>query len=360
MLLRRLFIAIGIICYLLSQNVQAVKPALKAGIEYSIYPNQVVALRITKIPRKYPWVERDIDGNVVNPKRKSTILMEMVENQKLKTSRGDFYLPSGTKFWGKIEKDKKERSFGRDEQIGIRFYRIQLPGQISKEIDLGYSNDVKRKKLSNKLSKVGKTVAYTAAGALAGPLITYRVLSFPLGSAVMSNPYVLGGSSAVGAVAGLVLGMKSRGKKFKIEPGKEVEVNLKEEWILKELPRYESFSNKKIANKKSKQEEYINKVDLKIVKTKKSKDYLRQDLIKIQMEMDGEDYNIGFNSFKLVDSMGKEFLPEVDSLPGLSGLNEVREFDLAFAVEFPKTVHYLNIYDLNNYHLIAQEKIVIK
>jgi hypothetical protein len=367
-----------IIIILFSVSALKAAPLLKAKIQYSFDPKQKIKLRVTQIPKSYPWIARDADGAVELPSIGSEIVAENIEDISITDDNGKAHtIKSGTRFHAKLLSAKSARSFARNGGVKLSFYQMELadPKHIIRDNsqrdldelarlklkDKPYSNtiDLTNHGLSfdstaqdNPLSITAKTLAnagsYGLAGAIIAPLAI--VSSFKIFSlAALSNPYLLGGSSTLGAAIGLAYGIKRQGKNFIIEPGTELEVNLEQAWaIASDLPDLEPSQSNIV---------YAKNFDLQIMDIKKTKDQLQISLN--YKNSSGEE--LRYLSFKLVDSMGKEYYPSSDSIDVHFGaLPEQSSLNLFFSPEFPSTAHQLKILRLYDQKPLAVANILLK
>jgi hypothetical protein len=200
-------------------------------------------------------------------------------------------------------------------------------------------------------------------GALIAPLLSYQIA----GVLAFSNPYVTGGAAATGAAIGLAYGIASKGKNFNLEPGSEIKLKLNNDWLLSEFDS-ESFINTK-AQENIKEPtstepkaQLAKKALLKINKIKKTASNFNQKCLKINLDYENKSTEaIRFLSFRLVDSMNKEYFPDGGSFKGgqLAELPLGGNLDLIYCVDFSKAIYNLELRGMNSYELLATERVVL-
>jgi hypothetical protein len=250
---------------------------------------------------------------------------------------------------------------GAREQSQNQFQSIPIPQGV-----LNADNMELRESFSNKASKVGKALGYTLGGALIAPLVSYQIA----GVLAFSNPYITGGAAATGAGIGLAYGIASKGKNFNLEPGSEIKLKLNNDWLLSELDSKSLISSESQADvgdiTKSSMEQPKNqlakKALLKINKVKKTASNFNQKCLKINLDYENKSTEaIRFLSFRLVDSMNKEYFPDGDSFKGgqLAELPRTGNLNLLYCVDFSKAIYNLELRGMNSYELLATERVVL-
>lgn len=370
-----------------SQNLNQER-SLKAHIEYKLEYDQEISLRVTQIPTDFGMIDKDIEGKLAPLNINAEVVLENIydiqlsENSNAKSQLSTnnmkeelsndslkILLPKGSKFYAKVKNSELAKSFNRDGFIELEFYKIEV-GTSSKPQSISIPKGVLnadnmelRESFSNKASKVGKAIGYTLGGALIAPLLSYQIA----GVLAFSNPYVTGGAAATGAAIGLAYGIASKGKNFNLEPGSEIKLKLNNDWLLSELDS-ESFINTK-AQENIKEPtstepktQLAQKALLKINKIKKTASNFNQKCLKINLDYENKSTEaIRFLSFRLVDSMNKEYFPDGDSFKGgqLAELPLVGNLDLTYCVDFSKAIYNLELRGVNSYELLATERVVL-
>jgi hypothetical protein len=101
---------------------------------------------------------------------------------------------------------------------------------------------------------------------------------------------------------------------------------------------------------------------LKINKIKKTASNFNQKCLKINLDYENKSTEaIRFLSFRLVDSMNKEYFPDGDSFKDgqLAELPLVGNLDLIYCVDFSKAIYNLELRGMNSYELLATERVVL-
>jgi len=329
----------------------------KGTVEYHLEYDQEIALRVTKIPTQYGILNKDLEGRISALKIGDTLILENTE-ELIFTGDKNFTLPSGSKFYARMKDYKGAKSFHRDAYALLEFYQVEINNPqgtdtqiLIKPGELTTDNTDANNALSNKAEKITKAIGYTMGGALAAPLITYQILGSSL---AFTNPYVLSGSSSLGAALGLAYGLSLKGKEFRLIPGSEVKVKLNNNWFLKEI------SNAKIHTSNSNDKPSNPDFLLKINEVKRKGSAFNQKCLKINLTYENNTQEeLRYVSFKLLDSMNKEYFPEsTDSINELSELPNHGRLNLLFCVDFPKAIHYLEVMGLSNYKILIKEKII--
>jgi hypothetical protein len=373
-----------------SQNLNQER-SLKAHIEYKLEYDQEISLRVTQIPTDFGMIDKDIEGKLAPLNINAEVVLENIydiqlsENsnakgqlstnnmkEELSSDSLKILLPKGSKFYAKVTNSELAKSFNRDGFIELEFYKIEVgtsskPQSISipKGI-LNADNRGLRESFSNKASKVGKAIGYTLGGALIAPLVSYQIA----GVLAFSNPYIAGGTAATGAAIGLAYGITSKGKNFNLEPGSELKLKPNNDWLLSELDSQnlinskaqkdtENLTKPSIAESKN---QLAKKALLKINKIKKSGSNFNQKCLKINLDYENKSTEaIRFLSFRLVDSMNKEYFPDGDSFKSgqLAELPQTGNLNLLYCVDFSKAIYNLELRGMNTYELLASERVVL-
>ncbi len=352
---RKIFFRLFIIFILILETSPAIA-VYKLQASYSI-PKKIkkLKLRVTEIPKEFDWIDKDLDGKTVLPKKNSIIIFESIEDIELTSIDGQpSYLPSGTKFWAKLNSVSSAKSFNRDGKINLDFFQAQTPANPKTNIEaISYNSG------SNPITKTGSVLkdlgAYAIGGALAAPLITFSISGSGLmGLGLLLNPYTLAGVSALGGSAGLAYGIHKQGSQRVLEPGTEIQISLKETWKFNEIAVNAPPQN----SKPSKQE-----FDFNILKITKTKDVFEDKALKILISYQNFiNEKLFYNNFVLVDSMGKEYYPSNQRADdySLDGLPSQGTLELVFASDFLKAVHHLQVRKNYNQKIIAEQKIILK
>jgi hypothetical protein len=380
---------ISILLILLVINpLSAVERSLKAHIEYKLEYDEEIPLRVTQIPTDFGMINKDIEGKLIPLNTNSEVVLENIydirlsENsnakgqlstnnmkEELSSDSLKILLPKGSKFYAKVKSSELAKSFNRDGFVTLEFYKIEVNiSSKSQSISipqgvLNADNMGLRESFSNKASKVGKALGYTLGGALIAPLVSYQIA----GVLAFSNPYIAGGTAATGAAIGLAYGIASKGKNFNLEPGSEIKLKLNNDWLLSELDS-ESFINTKAQENITEtitaqpKAQLAQKALLKINKIKKTASNFNQKCLKINLDYENKSTEaIRFLSFRLVDSMSKEYFPDGDSFKGgqLAELPQTGNLDLIYCVDFSKAIYNLELRGVNSYELLATERVVL-
>lgn len=356
----------------------AVERSLKAHIEYKLEYDEEIPLRVTQIPTDFGMINKDIEGKLIPLDTNAEVVLENIYDIRLsKNSSSDnrqgslskILLPKGSKFYAKVKSSELAKSFNRDGFVTLEFYKIEVNTfNKSQSISipqgvLNADNMELRESFANKASKLGKAIGYTLGGALIAPLVSYQIA----GALAFSNPYITGGAAATGAAIGLAYGIASKGKNFNLEPGSEIKLKLNNDWFLSELDS-ESFIDTKaqenIAESITTQPkaQLAKKALLKINKIKKTASNFNQKCLKINLDYENKSTEaIRFLSFRLVDTMNKEYFPDGDSFKGgqLAELPLGGNLDLTYCVDFSKAIYNLELRGVNSYELLATERVVL-
>ena len=337
---------------------------LQSNIEYRLEYDAEIPLRVTEIPSEFGMINKDLNGKVEPLKKGDELILENIydikvfeylDKKKLPTSE-TVILKSGTKFYARVINSESAKSFNRDGFIELEFYKIETSlddsAQRSLRLEKGellIDNLAERESFSNKASKVAKTAGYSLGGALIAPLVTYKII----GLLTFSNPYVTAGAAATGAALGLAYGISSKGKNFNLEPGSELKLKLNSDWLLSRWTE-NSVTETKLNSVKI---EPSTKAKLQVNKVKKSGSYFNQKCLKINLDYENlSEKSIRYISFRLVDSMNKEYLPENASL---GELNNIGNLNLLYCVDYLKAIYTLELHSIDDYQLLASEKIIL-
>lgn len=335
----------------------------KGTVEYRLEYDQEIALRVTNIPTQYGILSKDLEGRISPLKSGDTLILENIEDIDLGGNK-NFILPSGSRFYARMKDYKKAKSFHRDAYALLEFYQVEINNPqgtdtqiLIKPGELTTDNTDINNALSNKAEKITKALGYTMGGALAAPLITYQILGSSL---AFTNPYVLSGSSSLGAAVGLAYGLSLKGDEFRLVPGSEVKVKLNNNWFLQEISTAAKINNLNSNDNKikiSKNPDFL----LKINEVKRKGSAFNQKCLKINVTYENNTQEeLRYVSFKLLDSMNKEYFPEsTDSMNELSELPNQGNLNLFFCVDFPKAIHYLEVTGLKSYKILSKEKIIV-
>ena len=369
----------------------------KARIEYKLEYDQEIPLRVTRVPTEYGMLQKDLDGKVKPLGAGEYVIFENTEDIKVCESLTDteeackekVLIPQGSSFIGKIVQAELAKHFNRDGYVQLEVEQIIVEGEnINLSAGtLGADNIEARESFKNKASKVGKTAALTLGGALVAPFIAYKIA----GLLAFSNPYVTGGIAAVGASAGLAYGIYSKGKNFNLEPGSELKIKLNNDWLISQLEdehlaeaimlmRDESKFKKNSNSIETKiQKAFTDElleagyqelvthnikqpVELKINKVKKSGSEFGKKCMKVNLDyQNNSKESLRYLSFRLVDSMNKDYFPESKSIRAgeLSELPRQGNLDLFYCVDFIKAIHSLEVRGMESYQLLAEERLFI-
>jgi hypothetical protein len=394
----------ALLILLVINPLSAVERSLKAHIEYKLEYDEEIPLRVTQIPTNFGMIDKDIEGKLVPLNTNAEVVLENIYDIRLSENLGvelceqslddqprnltKVLLPKGSKFYAKVKNAEFAKSFNRDGFIELEFYKIDVITPVQrKDVVLNGAREQSqnqfqsipipqgvlnadnmelRESFSNKASKVGKALGYTLGGALIAPLVSYQIA----GVLAFSNPYITGGAAATGAGIGLAYGIASKGKNFNLEPGSEIKLKLNNDWLLSELDSKSLISSESQADvgdiTKSSMEQPKNqlakKALLKINKVKKTASNFNQKCLKINLDYENKSTEaIRFLSFRLVDSMNKEYFPDGDSFKGgqLAELPRTGNLNLLYCVDFSKAIYNLELRGMNSYELLATERVVL-
>jgi hypothetical protein len=336
---------------------------LKASVSYNLAKDQKFKIRVTQIPKKYPWVERDIEGYVKASPEGSLIIAENLEDIFINDTQGEVKLiPVGSKFYARVKNVKENEHFMKDANTVLEFFGVEVNNKkirLSKDF---YLNSNQKNEFKSKASKVAKLGLYSIGGALAGPMVAYSLvnnISF-LGSMTLgTNPYVLAGSAGLGATVGLAYGILSKGDHNKLEPGLELDLTSQESWFFQLVDRLpEALESEKITEIKEKE-----LAEIKIHKIKKSRNIFGDKSLLVDLTYKNFSNEVlRYSNFKLIDSMGREYEAHVnyDSEGLIEALPLESRLKLYFPVEFPKTKHTLKIVRTYDQKTLASKEFFLK
>lgn len=332
------------------------KDLLQAHLHYQLPESQRIQLRVTKIPKQFPWVERNLDGKVELPEIGSTIIAENIEDISLKDPYGKIaIIPAGSKFYAELNNKSQAKSFWRKGHASLEFYKLEL-----KEQDIAISNtnfDSKNKSsiLGSSITNISTAAATSIAGAIAAPLVVFQISTLA-GLGMASNPALLGAAAAVGGGIGLGIGIKRKGKQFIIEPGTELDIEIKDPWLIAEsIDNPSAMISDPITKSKP-------KFDIEVTKVKHKRDDYGDKCISISLKYQNHtEDELRYSSFQLVDSMGKSYSPSPKSFSDeyFGELPKEGQLELYFSSEFPNTTHQLQVLRYLDRKVIASEKIVV-
>lgn len=345
----------------------------KLGIEYKLEYDQEIPLRVTKVPTEFGIQRKTIDGKSQPLSAGEHVIFENIED--INNLEEETLIPAGSKFLAKVVNVEDAKHFNKDGFVQLEFEKILVKGSV---IDLHKNsltadNLAQRESFKNKASKIGKVAAYTVGGALAVPFIAYKVA----GLFAFSNPYITGGAAALGAAAGLATGLYSKGKNFNLEPGSEIKIKLNNDWIISQfedehlaeallLSQSDESKILEVLNPPKEGYQELNfqitekLLDLRINEVKKaSSGFGNKKCMKINLDYQNHSgSDLRYLSFKLVDSMEKDYYPESRS-GSLGELPKAANLDLFYCVDFLKAIHKLEIRSLENYQLLAEERVML-
>lgn len=350
------------------------KEPIKLGLQYSIPKNQKLELRVTQVPKKLPWLEKDEEGILLAPENDSIIVAQTIEDIEIMDQYGSKKtIPAETKFYAKVLETTPAKSFWRKGKAKLEFFAIdpyaytenfepdysmskyngkdfiqpsKSISQVKLEANLDYNS--KGNSFKDTVKNLSSTGGYAVAGAIAAPFAVFALTGIAgkaLAFSAVSNPYVLGGAAAVGASAGLAYGIMKKGKTINLEPGSELEIKLENPWLIVSALEKSESKNHVLENEENKN------FELDILKVKKARDEFGDRCIKISIYYENyTEEEMHYSSFQLVDSMGKEYEPSISSFDAniFGELPKKGNLDLYFNAEFPKTLHQLRalrIYD---------------
>lgn len=332
----------------------------KASLNYQLPESQKIKLRVTKIPKRFPWVERDLDGKVELPEIGSTIIAENIEAIALKDPYGKLaIIKEGSKFYAEITKKNKAESFWRKGNVKLEFYKLELQqGQEIDISDMDFDSSKNSNLFTSGLKNIGITAASGLAGAVAAPMVVFQISSLA-GLSLASNPMLAGSVAAIGGGIGISHGIKRKGESFIIEPGAELEIEIKEPWLIAQnIGNPSGLVSERIQTKSKKPNFKLN-----ITQVKKSKDDFGDKCIKVSLEYENKTgQELRHSSFQLVDSMGKQYEPTLMSSGSsiFGKLPKQGKLNLCYTSEFPNTTHHLKVVRYFDRTTIASRKIVLR
>lgn len=388
--MRKILLIFLIPVFLLStiSSAEAEDETIKLGARYEVKKKQSIELRVTQVPKRYPWIEKDLKGKTLNPDYDSTIVAQNVKALEITNALGEKYtIPAGSKFFAKVTGLTPAKSFWRKEKVQLDFFALAIsdgsfdeyfeetsmqaydgktPIQAnlsSGSIDLGDTlnydsrNDESMKDILSNLGQIG---AYTLGGAIAGPIMLFSISSV-VGAvttvSALSNPYVVGGAAAVGGAVGLAAGIVKRGGDVRIEPGQKISITLDNTWQITKL------LGDKLKDKSPLKAETINKdFLLEIAKVKKTRDSFGDVAIQVTFYYANRTNDeISYSSFQLIDSTGKAYEPNVDDLSSafFDGLPDKGVLRLSFTVDYPNAPHQLKVLDRRSRKTLSYKEVVL-
>lgn len=340
---------------------------IKARASYEFYPGQKLNLRVAQIPTNFPWVEKDLEGKVLPPKVGDIVISQTVADLDLGNGK---FLPGGTRFYGRVKSLTAPRRFQKDGHVVMEFFKLEVGGH---EIAFGDSSvevsTEREKNLKSKLKKAGTVGAYTLAGAAGGAFMVYKIG----GLALASNPYALAGGGALGATLGLATGIFKKGKLYNLEPGTDLALELDSSWLvylednnlLKDekgvyLTDYDLYGKR---TNKFRKNNTPSPVDLKIISIGTSKNIYGQKSLAVTLRYYNPTRNmLRHSSFKLLDSMGKEYEPTPRNFADefFGELPKAAEMTLYYPVEFLKAPHVLKVVRWLDQKVLAAHEVLLR
>lgn len=361
---------------------------IKAGIRYSIPQDQKIELRVTKVPKRLPWLERDDNGKVEAPEEDSVIVAQNIEAIDITDEYGTKKtIPQGTKFYAKVLETTPAKSFWRKGKAKLEFFAIDpygaeekfepdysmskyngkdlveiepSAGQVEFDGELDYKS--KGTGIKDALTNLSGTGGYALAGAVAAPFVIFGItkgLGTLFAFSAVTNPYVLGGTAAVGATAGLAYGIMKKGKTINLEPGSELAIELANPWLV--VSALEDAEAKRQAEVS--QNTNNPNFKLEVLEVKKRRDEFGDQCLKVSIYYENKTKEeLRYSSFQLVDSMGKEYEPSISSFDGsiFGELPKKGKLQLYFNTDFPKTLHQLRALRLYDQKALAIADVVLQ
>jgi|GEM_PF-3322686 len=354
----------------------------KAKLEYNLDLNQELKLRVIKIPTEFGMIDYDGNGEVAAPAIGSVIVTETIEDLHINTEDTlTRVLPSGTKFYARILGVTPVDKFQKDGSVEMEFFKLQLLDKQEiylREQSLQASTRAKKSKAAKVLS-VG---AYSLAGMVVAPVGTALGLGLSgniIGLGSGAAPYLYAGSAALGGGLGLAYGLTRKGKMHAAAPGIEITVKPSYKWQLAmsgSLPSLEEIAKARkqaenararIANECSPgancpSDPSLMPVVLEILKVKKSSDIYGSPCLKISFSYkNNTKEKLRYSSIVLVDSMGREyeFSPNSIDQDFIGDLPQSANLEMNFAVDFLRSVHYLQVRSVKSRKLLASAKVVL-
>ncbi len=361
-------------------------PELKAKIEYNLKLEDQLKIRVTKIPTEFGMLGYDDNGDLLTPKIGSVINAETTEDLNITDTNGQVrVMPAGTKFYARVTATSEAKSYQKDGSVELEFFKFELPTDIARKVVYLRANSLAastKSKPKSKLSKALSVGAYSLAGLIAAPLSTAAGLGLSGNIVGLSSgiaPYVYGGSALLGGGLGLAYGLSRKGTMYHLEPGADLIVRPSVKWQLtmsESLPTLEEVEQayKRDSDRKNTlanecapgancpQDPNLMPVVLTVSKVKKAYDIYGSPCLKISFNYKNNTrLKLRYSSFVLVDSMGKEYELSPGSLAEdfIGELPSQAMLTLNFAVDFPKTVHYLQALDPSNHKVLARAKVLL-
>lgn len=333
---------------------------LKTQAEYFIPKGEKIKIRVSQIPSKYPWVDRDLEGKVLPPKLGDVIISESYEDLVIGPGK---VLPAGTKFYAYVKRITPPGRFKKGNVI-LNFFKAEL-NQNSVALNQDVEND-HNSIIGNSASKLATVSAGAAGGALAGVFLTYQIG----GTAAFSSAYVPAGAAALGAGLGIASGILSRKGIKTVEPGSELQLELDNDWVLSLAkdrdgkPKIASTKSSQAPSRtKVKQQTSAPGVEINVTKVKKKKNLFGDKCLAVTFDYKNNTKNrLRHSSFKLVDSMGKSYEPSPHSMQdNLFGeLPRFGTLTLYYAAEFLKAPHNLTAVKQYNQKVLGSQPVVLK
>lgn len=334
---------------------------LQGRISYSLNTGFDLELKVTKIPTSYSLIRKDIEGNLLPPKLGEVIVSTNTEPISIGSGK---VLPKGSKFYSRVVSITSPERFHKDGHISLEFFKLETAkGKVILDKDSRVSYDTKKK--GNLLKKIGTVGGYTFGGALAGAYLSYKIGGLSLGA----NPYALGGALALGGVFGLAAGIFKKGKLAVIEPGSEMKLKLQNDWVFSVADAAEDIELDNELLDEAKQDYMANHkkanpdpVEIELVEVKKKKNLFGDKCLAITFNYKNKTKEeLRYSSFKLVDSMGKEYWPSPkDMSSNLFGiLPRAGELTLYYATEFRKAIHRLQAHRYYDQKILGSREILL-
>lgn len=374
----------------------ALAETLKAGIQYSLKDSQEIKLRVSRIPKKFPWLEKNDDGSFANPEAGSVIVTENIEDITIDDPYGEsIVIPAGSSFFAKVADKQAAKRFWKKAKLKLDFFRLEIDdgaeyleddglisnhgkaydgkNMISPSLNkLAFNSSIEntykdkgKNSFGDILKNSASTIGYTLAGAVAAPLLAFSIgnsLSSAVTVGSLSNPFVTGGLAAAGAGAGFVYGLAKKGKEIPLTPGSEIILNLKDPWFLASEINKDELKQALKKRKRNLIATSNPRFALKVLGVKKAKDSWGDKSLKISIAYNnktGEE--LRYTSFQLVDSMGKAYIPDLKSIDEsvFGELPQVHTMNLYFTVDFLDTSHELKVVRSYDQKTIARKRIVL-
>jgi hypothetical protein len=351
-----------------AQNSKKQNKAIKLKASYQVEKQQDLELIVTQIPKKFPWIEKDLDGSTINPEENSIIIAQNSKALKIFDKAGNSYtIPKGSKFFARVTETIAAKRFWKKGKAKLDFFALAISdgkydeffeetsflkynGEDQIEPQISRNSTTLKDKLSfdsrnqegmrDNLKNIGKLTAATLGGAIAGPFMLFSISSIA-GATLVTNPYVLGSSMAVGGAVGLTQGILNKGEKFSVEPGKKITIHHEQAWTITKILS-DDLKNKSTLTA----EKINNNFSLDILKVKKKKDTFGDAKLEILLSyINKTKEKLSYMSFKLIDSTGKGYEANVDDLSTsfFEGLPKSGKLKISFSVDYPNTTHQLKV-----------------